>query len=487
MKKEHRYLLQSIFIDYIKTYLCNVFNQPTCLQVSNQANLNMNTTRSSSGSITDPTDNNETNDSVMQTMLSLHAKHIYMKKESKQLDNICLAAFKNHKSTCAIVMGPPESGKDDFIHSYFLNFKNNEHLTDSAKSNTSNNNDAFSHTNCKIAIIDGEVLENDSQAIISLAEQLMGKGLSKNFALNSEAIHDCFKTSYLEKQPIIIIIRNIEKFACSNSANNIYSKQTKRQVFLYMLLDLMQRKDLLFVVIGLTSYNIQSLLEKRILSRLNACFIYMPRYTVTSCCKDMSHNLLIPQGKQCRVQLMDEMLRDARIQMEMELDVDTLETPLTSGVDKGVGSLEQESALDPEACNRKRPRVEGNTFVDSNKNAIVSASVESKSEVMNGNASLGLRREDCIEQLQQWIEAYNDEIIRCFIDKNWGVPCAFPTTGTVPEQDPNSVLKQSEGQCTDVEHSDMDRWVAHIDNCEAAGGSLVPFLRCTIDYGLEHM
>lgn len=74
------------------------------------------------------------------------------------------------------------------------------------------------------------------QLYSALAEQLMSVK-SASFGLNFEALQTCFKHSCIDGSPTIIIVDDIHEFA-----------SRPRQVLLYALLDLIHRKECLFMV-----------------------------------------------------------------------------------------------------------------------------------------------------------------------------------------------------------------------------------------------
>jgi hypothetical protein len=156
-------------------------------------------------------------------------------------------AINTRGSACSIVIGPVGTNKMDFVTTYLQRFQHSHGI------------------GYKLAVIDGDVIETDTQAVTALADQLIEATSTSNFSTNSDDIYQCFRQSYTETKPIVIVINSVETFA-----------KHSRQMFLYLLLDLMQKKDLLFIVVGLTTNCfIQTLLEKRITSRLNASYLYL--------------------------------------------------------------------------------------------------------------------------------------------------------------------------------------------------------------------
>ena len=186
----------------------------------------------------------EAKEYICSTVKSLASSNEHVAAE---FHKIFSNAISTRGSASTILIGPVGSNKMEFVQNYLSKFKETEDIA------------------YKLAIIDGDVIESDAQAVMSLADQLIEASTVKNFSRNSEDIYECFHQSYTETKPIVIVINSVESFA-----------QQRRQMFLYLLLDLMQKKDLLFFVVGLTSNcTIHGLLEKRITSRLNASYLYL--------------------------------------------------------------------------------------------------------------------------------------------------------------------------------------------------------------------
>jgi Cdc6-like AAA superfamily ATPase len=66
---------------------------------------------------------------------------------------------------------------------------------------------------------------------------------------------------------------------------------------LYAILDLLHRRDLLFVLVGLTGrVDFSQLLDKRVSSRLNAQHVYMTQPTAVMVCDELSRRLVVPDS-----------------------------------------------------------------------------------------------------------------------------------------------------------------------------------------------
>lgn len=67
-----------------------------------------------------------------------------------------------------------------------------------------------------------------------------------------------------------------------------------KQFLIYTLLDLMHKADMFFVIIGLTDrFNMHTLLEKRVISRLNSQFVYVSPVSPDEVCHYLSTSLSI--------------------------------------------------------------------------------------------------------------------------------------------------------------------------------------------------
>jgi hypothetical protein len=184
--------------------------------------------------------------------------------ELQQLTQICDACFSAKASACVIVVGPEDSGKDQLIASFLQQY-----------GDKSGRNAGFT-----LAVVDSEVCENDQQAVASLCSQLAPHAQS----LGADALQAAFRAGSSVGRPAVVVVRGMDRFAVG------------RQSFLYLLLDLMQRRGLGLLVIGLTANaRISIMLEKRVVSRLNAQFIYTPRLTAVDCCLNVVTRLLLPE------------------------------------------------------------------------------------------------------------------------------------------------------------------------------------------------
>jgi hypothetical protein len=156
-------------------------------------------------------------------------------------------------STSIIVVGPQDSGKEKIIDRVVLQYE------------------------CgNIARINGIQCNNDNQPLESILDQFLVRSPSKkNTSFVLKEFEDCLRAKRLQCVPAIIIIENIHEFA----------RTTGRQTLIYTLLDLMHKEEMYLIVIGSTHcFHLHTLLEKRILSRLNSQFLYiMPNSSLSIC------------------------------------------------------------------------------------------------------------------------------------------------------------------------------------------------------------
>jgi len=191
----------------------------------------------------------------------------------KRLD----AAFKQKVSTSILLIGPPGCGKRKLVDKVLTSYNpyNNEEKDD--------DNDTIEPS---IARVNGNICTHDSQALNSLADQLLIRSTTeeRHFNLAVEDLEKHFRRCRLDKRPAIIILEEIDLFA-----------RREKQILIYTLLDLMHKQDLLFVVIGISSCGaLHLILEKRILSRLNAQYVHIPPLKDSDICKTLSKRLTIP-------------------------------------------------------------------------------------------------------------------------------------------------------------------------------------------------
>lgn len=183
-----------------------------------------------------------------------------VKSIKKSMNN----AFMEHISTSILMIGAPDSGLNIILDSILVEY---DELITKKNGDYTANYVSGSYNTLSIAKVNGYINSMDSDAIKSLADQFLIRSSTDNrhFNLAIEDLELHFRQCRINKIPAIVILEEIDLFA-----------ERDKQVLIYSLLDLMHKRDLLFIVIGLTSCaNIRLLLEKRIISRLNASFVYM--------------------------------------------------------------------------------------------------------------------------------------------------------------------------------------------------------------------
>lgn len=225
------------------------------------------------------------------------------------LSAVLSSAFDSRSSSATLVTGTSNERNRNFVHKVlddFQSVREKEHRQP-----------------CSVATITGATAGDDRQAMMQLAKALGFVTNGQNFGVNMDAIQDFLKVRHstnfnmktiminvlcllmhqlgqLQKVPTVLILESFDEFA-----------KTNRQTLLYTLLDLMHRKDLLFVVsrmrcvhfllivaqssylhfvllqlIGTTcSADISFQLEKRVMSRLNAQFVELAPPSPFDICK----------------------------------------------------------------------------------------------------------------------------------------------------------------------------------------------------------
>jgi len=196
-------------------------------------------------------------------------------KEELDLKSKLDAAFKQKVSTSILLIGPPGCGKRKLVDKVLTSY--NPYDTDTG-------GDGFVEPS--IARVNGNICTQDSQALNSLADQLLIRSATedRHFNLAVEDLEKHFQRCRLDKRPAIVILEELDLFA-----------RRDKQILIYTLLDLMHKEHLLFVVIGISSCGaLHTILEKRILSRLNAQYVHIKPLTDSDICKTLSKRLTRP-------------------------------------------------------------------------------------------------------------------------------------------------------------------------------------------------
>jgi len=155
----------------------------------------------------------------------------YLKKEEHQIRKCLNSAFVEHVSSSIIIIGPPGGSKKQLLDRIVGSFVNN----DSKNANTKE---------VSIARVNGFLCQQDNVAIKLLADQFLVRSATENrhFNLAVEDLETHFRQCKINKTPAIIVLEEIDLFAVRD-----------KQILIYTLLDLMHKRDLLFVVVGLTA------------------------------------------------------------------------------------------------------------------------------------------------------------------------------------------------------------------------------------------
>ncbi len=180
-------------------------------------------------------------------------------------------AFNQRMSTSLLVIGPTGSGKKAVINNVLRSYQDCEGFT------------PFS-----IARVQAQICPTDQEALCSIAGQLcIRNSAGRSLVTALEDLEDHFRQCALNAQPSVVVLEDIHSFA-----------SREKQVLIYTLLDYMHKSDMLFVVIGYTPCaHLQTMLEKRILSRLNAQFVYVAPATGPEVCESLSQKLTLSMNK----------------------------------------------------------------------------------------------------------------------------------------------------------------------------------------------
>jgi hypothetical protein len=193
-------------------------------------------------------------------------------------------AFQQKMSTSLLVVGPAGSGKKDVIDSVLQSYTN-DHAVFNTNNDGSNDGSLNVHqTPFSVARVQGQVCTSDQEALCSIAGQLcLRPTTGRDLSLALEDLEDHFRQCALNGRPSVIVLQDVHAFATR-----------EKQVLIYTLLDYMHKSDMLFVVLGCTPCaHLQYLLEKRVLSRLNAQFVYVPPASGQNVCDVLARRLML--------------------------------------------------------------------------------------------------------------------------------------------------------------------------------------------------
>jgi hypothetical protein len=202
----------------------------------------------------------------------------YLDRVEGELRSRMDIAFTEKMSTSMIVVGPVGSGKKRLVESVLATYR-----ADKGRAGGDKN----SHVGIPVARVKGLVCTSDHQALCSIADQFLlrsGIGMEKHINIVLEDLESHFRQCMIDGHPAVVLLEDMHIFAGRD-----------KQVLIYTLLDFMHKQDLLFVVIGLTPCaHLNSLLEKRVLSRLNAQFVYVPPVSGSDVLAELSRRLTLP-------------------------------------------------------------------------------------------------------------------------------------------------------------------------------------------------
>ncbi|KAJ1438347.1 hypothetical protein B484DRAFT_211863 [Ochromonadaceae sp. CCMP2298] len=201
----------------------------------------------------------------------------YLKKEHAKMKKSFDHAFKYKLSTSLIIVG--DSGDEVLllIRSVLDSYKNEA---------ISSNGGRFSKLKNYTARVSGSTQLSDHEALVDMANQFMVRNeKDSNVNLALEDLEDLFTHCRQDGVPAIIVLEDFHVFA-----------QRQRQTLIYTLLDLMHKKELLFMIVGVTDHaDVNTRLEKRVISRLNAQYVFLPCASGLDICESLSKMFALPE------------------------------------------------------------------------------------------------------------------------------------------------------------------------------------------------
>lgn len=219
-----------------------------------------------------------TKKALWQSLQEASTSSKYLVKVEERLRHHLNMAFQQQVSTPIMVMGPPGCGSKALVNRVIASYsKSPDPSSPSAKTSHS-----FRISN--VGRINGLVVGKDKEALASLADQFLVRSSTEdrhhNLAL--EDLKEHFIQCRLSKCPAVIILEEVEQFAVRD-----------KQTLLYTLLDLMQDNRYLFLVVGIT-HCAKLQLEKRVISRLSAQYVFIPSPSGRQVCDILYDRLAEP-------------------------------------------------------------------------------------------------------------------------------------------------------------------------------------------------
>lgn len=181
----------------------------------------------------------------------------YLKNARTKLICDLDAAFRLKLSTSLIIIDPTGNGRrlliDEVLYSYNLVYSSSRsHTVDKlTKSVSFPNHASSSNLNASngagdsklnrnyVGVVNSELLESDWEALVDLAGQFLIRSEKRESSGYTKALEDLefhFRQCRIEGRPAVVVLEGFHRFA------------SKRQTLIYTLLDLMHKKDLLFIV-----------------------------------------------------------------------------------------------------------------------------------------------------------------------------------------------------------------------------------------------
>lgn len=183
----------------------------------------------------------------------------YLKNARTKLICDLDAAFRLKLSTSLIIIDPSGNGRrlliDEVLYSYNLVYSSSRshtvdkinraatlshHSSSVSLSTNSSGPESKSQLNRNyVGVVNSELLESDWEALVDLAGQFLIRNEKRESSGYTKALEDLefhFRQCRIEGRPAVVVLEGFHRFA------------SKRQTLIYTLLDLMHKKDLLFIV-----------------------------------------------------------------------------------------------------------------------------------------------------------------------------------------------------------------------------------------------
>lgn len=229
-------------------------------------------------------------------------EQIVEKQVSERLNVIC----EGNLSGSILILGSED--RDQFINKVI---KKNEYLKKSP-----------------VVYISGLSCQSENQAMFQIADAfLLRNNAERNPNIVLEDLEIFFRQRKMESSPAVIVIDHIHEFA---------KRESSKQVLIYTLLDLMHKPDMFFVLVGMTPcFHLHMLLERRVVSRLNAQTVFLNAGSPVDICSLLSVRLQLEYDEDSIFSTQEEVVQ----LLNYNKSVSTLFGDFIQEDKKGVGIL----------------------------------------------------------------------------------------------------------------------------------------------------